>query len=38
VLVAWPKFLYDLLQKEVKVETAAIQETARHLAEALPRA
>jgi Nuclease-related domain len=38
VLVSFPKFLYELLQKEAEVETAAIQETARHLIQILPRA
>jgi hypothetical protein len=38
VLVTWPKFLYDLLKKDAEVETAAIQETARHLAATLSRA
>jgi hypothetical protein len=38
VLVTFPKFLYELLKKEAEVETAAIQEAARHLAETLPRA
>jgi hypothetical protein len=38
VLVTWPKFLYDLLNKDAEVETGAIQETARHLAATLSRA
>jgi hypothetical protein len=38
VLVTWPKFLYELLKKEADVETAAIQETARRLADTLSRA
>jgi hypothetical protein len=38
VLVTWPKFLYALLKKEADVETEAIQETARLLAQTLPRA
>jgi Nuclease-related domain len=38
VLVTWPKYLYDLLKKEADVETAAIQETARHVAATLSRA
>jgi hypothetical protein len=38
VLVTYPRFLYELLQKDGEVETAAIQETARHLAERLRRA
>jgi len=38
VLVTHPKFLYELLQKDAEVETAAIQETARHLTQVLTRA
>ena len=38
VLITWPKFLYDLLEKDADVETEILQESARHLAEALPRA
>jgi Nuclease-related domain len=38
VLITHPKGLYELLQKEAEVETAAIQETARHLSEILRRA
>ncbi len=38
VLITFPKFLYELIAKDAQVETAAIQETARHLAETLRRA
>lgn len=38
VPISWPKFLYDLLTKEADVATDAIQDTARQLAAALPRA
>jgi hypothetical protein len=38
VLVTWPKALYERLQKNTEVETDLIQDTARHLAQALPRA
>lgn len=38
VLVTWPKALYEQLKKNAEVETAVIQETARQLAAALPRA
>jgi hypothetical protein len=38
VLITYPKFLYELIAKDAEVETPAIQETARHLAETLRRA
>jgi Nuclease-related domain len=38
VLVTWPKSLYDLLRNDAEIETAIIQETARHLARTVPRA
>lgn len=38
VLVTHPKFLLELIGSEVEVETAAIQETAVHLAATLPQA
>jgi Nuclease-related domain len=38
VLVTFPKFLYELIAKSAEVETEAIQETAKHLVAALPRA
>jgi len=38
VLIIWPKALYKLLREEAEVETAVVQETARHSAAALRRA
>jgi Nuclease-related domain len=38
VLITYPKSLYELLRQDGEVETAAIQETARQIAQSLPRA
>jgi hypothetical protein len=36
VLITWPKFLYEQIEKEADVETGAIQAVAREFAEHLP--
>jgi len=38
VVITWPKVLYELLTEDAEVDTSTIQETARHLADKLPRA